>query len=122
MEIIAMGVFCVLGIVAYYCERRNMKKRLDAAYKAEDKRLLWDYKIESELEHKLQCSQNAERKLGFKVAMLERDNKQLQSDITCFRAELGLGPRLYDDSAMVHIPHWGLPMMPHPSAPLKGKR
>ena len=35
----------------------------------------------------------------YEVAMLKKENKQNQVDITCFRAELGLGPRLYPDSA-----------------------
>lgn len=111
MEIIAMGVFTVFMIIWCSLKHFDMNSKLAAAYKAEDKRLHRDYRMESELQHELQCCRNQTREAKFLAEMMLAKNKKLEQDITCFRAELGLGPRLYEDSASLGTP-FGLPMMP----------
>jgi hypothetical protein len=88
-----MAVVSVCCIAFFSIRHLAMKGDLQEAYEAEAKRLRWDCHIESELEHELQCSQRALETEQSKVRCLLEQRMQLQSDINCFRAELGLGQR-----------------------------
>lgn len=93
MEIIAMGIHGLV-IIGYYCERRNMQKKLDLACKLEDKRVYQDNEEIACYGRELSRIQDQLIQAQYDRDVAVKENKQLRADIDCFRSELGLGPRL----------------------------
>lgn len=120
--IIIWGVVsCILAVyfgireLAQQAEIAQLKNKVNSDFDA-------DLRWENDRANKYQLLETQLSNSQYEVVVLKEEHKKLLSDIICFRAELGLGPRLYDDSAMVHIPHWGLPTMPRPSPSVKPPR